>query len=145
MCQEDNENKISKECLRNMVDDAIKTKNICIIERSEKENLRYVQKYIDYLISNKGLDVSIHAFDFGIYGWVFGIIAIGVSFYVPGYLEDHPASRTAFENQGAFIVFIAFLALLVVKYWYDKYFKKINKDIKFMQDLVLRIEELLEK
>lgn len=52
MCQEDAENKISFECLRTTVDDAIKSKNICIIERINDEKLlRYMQKYAESLIS----------------------------------------------------------------------------------------------
>lgn len=142
-CQEDAENKISKDCLRNMVDEAIKTRDIGIIDRIEKEDLRYAQKYTEVLVSEEELRVSIESYLKGLEGVILAIMAIGISWIVFGVLRN-PILDAEFSFFG-FVILI-----LGVLLWYKwrplkiEEFEKKEKDIQFMHEIILKIEEKLE-
>jgi hypothetical protein len=139
-CQEDKKDKISFECLRTTVDDAIKTKDISIIEGIEKKNLRYVQKYIEMHVSEKGLGISLNSYDIGLEGVILAFIAIGGSFVLFG------ISRETFI-EGAYLFLGIIIASLGAWLWYKgrhikrKENEKIEEDIEFMHKIILRIEE----
>jgi hypothetical protein len=143
MCQEDAENKISKECLRTTVDEAIKTKNICIIEGIEKENLRYAQKYTEVLVSEEELRVSIESYSKGFEGVILAIIAIGISWILFGVSRD-PFLEVEFFFLGLVILSLGLWLWYRVRPYERKEFEKREKDIEFMHEIILKIEERLE-
>lgn len=126
MGQEDAEKKISKECLRNMVDEAIKTKNICIIERIEKENLRYAQKYAESLISK-------NEFDIGNMGIGFALLGLGIT-YIISITTDFTKQMSPIE--GTFLIILGFVLIFRIK-------TPLTKKIEFIHEIILKIEEKL--
>jgi hypothetical protein len=126
MGQEDTEKEISFDCLRAIVDVAIKTKNICPIERITKENqLRYMQKYAESLISKT-------EFEIGKYGLGLAVVAIGLSYIIVA---------THFLNE--LIVYIGgiIIILLGCKIILSK--TSDGKNIEFIHEIILKIEEKL--
>ncbi len=125
-----------------MIDEAIKTGDIGIIDRIEKEDLRYAQKYTEVLVSEEELRVSIESYLKGLEGVILAIIAIGISWIVFGVSRD-----TILDKEFFFFGFVIFI--LGVWLWYRwipnerKEFEKKEKDIKFMHEIILKIEEKL--
>ncbi len=142
MCQEDAENKISKECLRNRVDEAIKTKNISVIEGIEKEDLRYAQKYTELQISKIESKASSKSYLIGLEGVSFAIIAIGGSLVLFG-ISKIPMVETMYFYLGIVIVIMGMWIWYGGRPYQIKEFDKIEKDIEFMHEIILRIEEKL--
>lgn len=142
MGQEDAENKISFECLRTMVDEAIKTKNICIIERIEKENLRYAQKYAELRVSKNESRISFNSYLIGMDSVVFAILGIGLS-YLLLIASKTPTLEAMYAIFGFALAFGGIRLLLWEKPKQIKEFENKNKDIEFMHEIILKIEERL--
>jgi hypothetical protein len=125
----------SIEDVKAIVDKAIKDEYPPLIDTIEEQrDLRIAQKYIDQLISNKGLDVSFEAYLIGLFGLIFAIFGIGLAYII---LPNQYA--------GQIIETYAIVGGGIVVFLIRRSIKKIKKEIKFMQCLVLRIEERLEK
>ncbi len=142
MCQEDAENKTGKECSRNMVDEAIKTLDICIIDRIEKENLRYAQKYTELQISEKELRVSFISIDMGLIGVMLAILAIGASFILFG-VSGNTMLEQRYLNSGIVIFIMGVIMGGFLWFIGMPFMRKEEKDIKFMHKIILKIEEKL--
>lgn len=142
MGQEDVENKISFDCLRTVVDEAIKTKNICIIEGIEKEKLRYAQKYAELLVSEKEAKISFESYFVGVDSVSLALIAIGVSYILFGVYKN-PAFEPAYFWLGIVMAIIGFWVLCWKKPQTKKEFEVIKEDIKFAYTIILKIEERL--
>ncbi len=142
MGQEGSENKITKECLRKMIDEAINTRDICIIYKIEKDDSRYAQKYIELQVLEKQLRISLYSYDIGLIGVIFAILAIGISWILFG------TPRNSFV-EGAYYILGFVILCLGAWLWYKgrhikrKQNEKIEKDIKFMNKIILKIEEKL--
>lgn len=141
MGQEDAENKISFECLRTMVDNAIKTKNICMVETIENENqLRYMQKYAELLVSQEGLAISYPSIKLGILSVGLALFAIGLSYILvdpTGYLN-----KQILFFGGILIVIIAFVIFFLMLRT-GKVIKNKNDDVEFIYKIILKIQEKL--
>ncbi len=141
MGQEDTENKISLESLRSMVDEAIKNKNICIIDKVEHENLRYAQKYAESLISKNESNISSKSYFMGINSIVLAFLAIGLSYFLAG------ISRYQLENvnvySGLSIIIFGAVLFLWIKLKKENEIANINKNIEFIHEIILKIEEKL--
>lgn len=141
MGQEDTEQKISYDCLRNMVDEAIKTQNICIIEKIKDEHqLRYMQKYADVLVSEDESKISFKSYSLGMYSIGLAFAAIGLSYFLAG-ISKYPLENINVIS-GTSIIFGAtiFFWIALKK---DKENENINEDIEFTHDIILKIEEKL--
>jgi hypothetical protein len=126
MSQEDAEKEISFDCLRTIVDETIKTKNICTIERLEvtEKQLRYMQKYAE-------LQISKNEFETGNIGIGLAFFAIGISFIV---------LTADFSNKISSIEGVIFSILgLVIIFWKTP---KVKKN-EFIHKIILKIEEKL--
>lgn len=125
------ESQINFVCLRAIIDDAIKNKDISAIEAMDNKNkrhekqLRYMQKYAELKISKDG-------FSFGIYSFILAILAIGVSYA----LINTQEIQKAFYPTGVFFIIMALLLLI---WWKRKYEPSIN----FIIQVILKIEEKL--
>lgn len=139
----------SIEDIKAIVDKAIKNEDHLLIDTIEEQcHLRIAQKYIEQIISNNGLDVSFESKIIGIRSLLFALFGIGIAYFLVG------AAPEASTNQVSAWLFqiiglAAFIVIIIL--WYiaenkaNKKFEKIKTEIKFMEDLVLRIEERLEK
>ncbi len=142
MGQEDAEKKISYDCLRTIVDDAIKTKNICTIEKIEDEHqLRYMQKYAEVLVSEDESRISSKSYSLGMYSVALAFVAIGLSYFLAG-ISRYPIENINVISGTSIIIFGAALFLWIVLKK-DKENENINKDIEFTHDIILKIEEKL--
>ena len=140
---EDAENKISFECLRTMVDEVVETKNLGIIDKIEKEKLRYVQKYAESVISHYELIVSSNSLVAGVMGLVFGFFALGLSIILSIlFTVNSSVLKAVLFILGAIMMGVGFLAVEKVDKA-RKEFKKREKDIEFMRNFILKIEEKL--
>ncbi len=84
MSQEESEKEISFDCLRTKIDEAIKTKNICSIERSEvtEKQLRYMQRYAESQVSKEGSTDSFESYLLGLLGLAIAIVALSASYFL---------------------------------------------------------------
>lgn len=148
MCQEDAEKKISYDCLRTIVDDAIKTKDICTIERIEvtENQLRYMQKYAESLISKDESGISFDSYFIGMDSVALAILSLGLSYFlfVASILKlEGVAIIYIYTFFGIALAFGGAKLLLWEKPKQKKEFENKNKDIKFMHKIILKIEERL--
>ena len=143
MGQEYVEKEISFECLRTAVDNAIKTKNMCIIESIKKENqLRYMQKYAELLISKNDSKISFRSYFIGVYSVILGSAAIGISYILVGNSKN-PMLETMYYYLGIGIVIMTAFLWFWLKPHEEKEFNNKNKDAEFMHSIILKIEERL--
>jgi len=127
MCQ-DAEKEINFVCLRAMVEEAIKNKDISAIDamncEKQGKELRYVQKYTELQVSKNELPI-------GIFAIVLAFFAIGISYWLVNISEEQ---KSMFQFTGILFIMIAVLLLFL---WLLKY----KPDIEFMHKIILRIEE----
>jgi hypothetical protein len=137
------EKELSFDCLRTMVDEAIKTKNICIIDKIEKKNqLRYMQKYAELLVSEKESKISFESYFNGMAGVVLAIVAIGISYFLVG-VSKNLMVETTYLFLGIFILIIGSVLWYLIMPRKRKGFEKVETDIKFIHIIILKIEEML--
>jgi hypothetical protein len=135
---------INFESLKAIVDDAIKNKNTSAIEAIEDEmHLRYIEKYLESLISNNSTKISFLSLDTDIKGISIGFIAAGLSLFLGGLSIDN-ISKILYSIGG---IIVMFLGLLLDRKTnkYKREFEKVEKDIGFMHTIILKIEEKLLK
>lgn len=129
--------------LKCMVCESVKNNDASFIEAIKDENqLRYVQKLIEVLISRRGSIFSYQSFLIGIDGIGLAFMAIGISFVLAGisaYISTD-VSKIIYTLNGFIILYLGM--------WIGrrrKEFKNIEKDTEFMHEISLRIEEKLLK
>ncbi len=135
---EDTEKEISFQCLRTLVEEAIKTKNICIIERIEKENLRYAQKYAELLVSKSESETSFYSLFIGRFSLSAVLFTIGVSLFLTG----ASVPKEVFTVSGVLVMIFGIWAMLE-ELKKGKELEKAKKDVEFMHTIILKIEEML--
>ena len=125
-----------------LVDDAIKNKDTSVIEEIEDKNhLKYMQKDVEVRLLRKGSIFSIQSLYVGNRGVGFGVLAIGLSFFLIGISIDD-LYKIIYSVCGFFIMCAGIIMVIIP---YTKWFKKIEKDVGTMCDLILKIEEKLLK
>ena len=125
-------------CLVALVDKAIENKDTSVIEEIEDKNhLKYMQKDVEVRLLRTDSIYSSLSLYVGNMGIGFGTFAIGLSFFLIGIPIDGLAEIT--YPIGGFVIMCAGIIVCI------KGFKKIDKNIEFMCDLILKIEEKLLK
>ncbi|NJD76140.1 MAG: hypothetical protein FIB08_03445 [Candidatus Methanoperedens sp.] len=138
------ENQINFESLKAIVNDAIENENIsAILAIEDKNQLRYMQKFVEVKLSELTANKSIPSFILSASGIVFGIIAIGLTIFLVG---------VSLDDVGKIIYRVAGIILVIYGIWlfkdiykYKGKFEKSGKEIKFMYEIILKIEETLIK
>ena len=128
-----------------LVDKAIKNKDTSVIEEIEdKKHLKYMQKDVEVRLLIKDSIFSSLSLYIGNTGISIGALAIGLSLFLVGIPIDGLSEIT--YPVGGFVIML-FVGMGVV--WWDRKYKKelekMDKDIEFMYDLILKIEEKLLK
>ncbi len=136
--------------LRAIVEEAIKNNDPSAIEAIKDEyRLRYMQKYTELRSSKRGLAISFESYLIGMDSVAFAIIGIGISYILVAlskYISMYSWSEIVYILIGLAIVCLGIVLLLKIKPKRKKEFEKAEKDIKFMHDIVMKIEEkLIEK
>jgi hypothetical protein len=141
MGQEDADNKISFEYLRTMVDNSIKTKNICMVETIENEKqLRYMQKYAELLVSKEGLVISYPSIKLGIFSVGLALFAIGLSYIL---VDPNGFFNKLILFFGVICIVIIAFMIFFLMFRMEKLIKNKNDDVEFILKIVLKIEERL--
>ena len=129
-------------CLVALVDKAIENKDTSVIEEIEDKNhLKYMQKDVEVRILRKGSIFSSLSLYVGNMGIGFGALAIGLSLFLVGIPIDGLSEIT--YPVGGFVIMCVGIIIVIIPN--TKWFKNIDKDIEFMCDLILKIEEKLLK
>lgn len=142
MGQEDAEKEISFDCLRVIVEDAIKAKNICTIEKIKDEHqLRYMQKYAEMLVSEDESSISSLSYSLGMQSFALAFCAIGLSYFLAG-VSRYPL-ETINVISGSSLLILGFVLFFWIVPKREKENENMKKDIEFTHDIILKIEEKL--
>ena len=129
-------------CLVALVDKAIENKDTSVIEEIEDKNhLKYMQKDVEVRILRKGSIFSSLSLYIGNTGIGIGALAIGLSLFLVG-IPIAGLSEITYPV-GGFVIMCVGIIIVIIPH--TKWFKNIDKDIEFMCDLILKIEEKLLK
>lgn len=130
--------------LKALVKKAIENEDFSIIEAiKDKNQLRYIQKYAELFVSNINSKISFLSLYMELKGSNLCIIAIGISLFLVG-VSINNITKISYLLTGVVIIGLGvWMEIRINKY--KKEIEKIEKDIEFMQDFVLKIEEKLLK
>ncbi|MFZ3059077.1 MAG: hypothetical protein WA102_04980 [Candidatus Methanoperedens sp.] len=130
-------------CLRDIVEEAIRiedTDTPSIKAVTKGNQLRYIQKYTESLISKSESKNSSNSYFISLFAIAVTLFIIGISVFLAGDLSSVP--KIAFTVIGV-IIMVFGLYYMYKTVEFRKEIKKSEKDAEFMHELVLKIEEKL--